>query len=82
MRLEFQRFVLGYIDIHDPIISNPVLEWESSEQGQWVMEHAQNLTWYQGRYEASHQTMLMIAGDLDGVELTEYLLRWANPKSS
>jgi hypothetical protein len=82
MRLEFQRFVLGYIDIHDPIISNPVLEWESSEQGQWVMEHAQNLTYFRGHQMASLQTMVMITGELDGVELTEYLLRWANPKSS
>ena len=77
MRLEFQRFLLEYIADRDV-----VSEWQSTEQGRWVMEHAQNLTWYQGRHEASHQTVLMIAGELDGVELTEYLLRWANPKSS
>lgn len=77
MHLEFQRFLLEYIADRDV-----VSEWQSTEQGQWVMEHAQNLTWYQGHCEATYRPVWMLAGDLDGVELTEYLLRWANPKSS
>jgi hypothetical protein len=71
-------------DVEDPDLyaAQPLIEWEKSEQGQWVMENAiETPSWhrtvdpfgYNGyRYE--------IRARLQGPILTEWLLRYGDAK--
>jgi len=77
MKIDFHRFTLG--DVEDPEIyaAAPIWEWQQTEQGQWVMEHAHDLTYYQQVNQNIWGYEFVIRGTLpDGPLVTEYLLRW------
>ena len=59
-----------------PLLAEPISKWQSSEQGQWVMNHARNLryTWYPDQSLMGYQ--VRVIGDLSDGPLVEYLLRW------
>lgn len=73
-------------DVEDPDIyaADPLIAWERSDSGRWVMEHAaEPPTWHRMRDAQSYGHRYRITAKLVGSGLTEWLLRygekWANP---
>ena len=80
MRITFHQFIMGDVDDLDIYVAQPIWEWQQTEKGRWVMEHAQDL-----RYHTSAATFgyrIRISGDLDDKQATEYFLRWNQIESS
>lgn len=61
--------------------AEPILAWQETEHGQWVMKHAQNLTWYH-KPDVQHWGIdVVIRGELmDPRLVTEYFLRWPDKR--
>lgn len=57
--------------------AEPILAWQATEHGAWVMAHAHNLTWYHKPDVQHWGTDVVIRGELRDPRLvTEYFLRW------
>lgn len=66
-------------DVEDPeiIAGFPIAEWQKTEQGQWVMQNAHDLTYYQQPNDNFWGYKFVIRGSItDPKKITEYLLRW------
>lgn len=78
----FKQFNIG--DVEDPEIyaAEPIYNWQQTEHGRWVMEHAHDLKFYTQPDLATLGYTVTIRGKLpDGPLVTEYLLRWGNTQS-
>jgi hypothetical protein len=74
-------FTLG--DVEDPEIyaAEPLLKWQHSEAGQWVMENAvETPSWHRMADPMTYGTRFVIRAKLQGAKLTEWLLRYGNKK--
>lgn len=85
MKITFHTFRIG--DVEDPDIwaADPIMRWQETEQGQWVMQHAHNVTYYQSPDMTSFGYRYVIRGEIyDARKITEYFLRWPDqsPPSS
>lgn len=78
MKLIFHSFSVGDVEDVD-IYANQILgAWLDTTKGRWVMDHARDLAYYSGFDIASLTTRVEVEGFLEGIALTEYLLRWPN----
>ncbi len=41
----FHQFTLGDVEDPDIYVAGPMLEWQRTEKGKWVMEHGRTLTY-------------------------------------
>lgn len=77
MILTFHSFVLSDVDDVDIYVAQPIWEWQQTPQGQWIMEHAQNLRYYTSSDIDTFGYRVTIRGELEeGPELTAYLLKY------
>ncbi len=77
MRILFHSFFLGDVEDVDIYVAEPITQWQRSEQGQWVMAHAENLRYFWGPDAVRMGYRVDIIGEIeDGPLVTEYLLRW------
>lgn len=54
-----------------------IYKWQQTDKGQWVMENAiDKPEWTQSLKQDVYGWQYRIFAKLDGVTLTEYLLRW------
>ena len=68
---------MGDVDDVDIYVAQPIYEWQQTEQGKWVMEHARNLTYHTVPDPRTFGYRITISGEIDtGPQLTEYLLKW------
>ena len=78
----FHEFSMGDVDDVDIYVAQPIYEWQQTEQGKWVMQHAQNLTYHTAPDLHTFGYRVTITGDIDlGPQLTEYLLKWPKKES-
>ena len=62
--------------------AEPILTWQATEHGQWVMAHAHNLTWHQQPDALRWGNDVVVRGELTDPRLvTEYYLRWPRSRS-
>jgi hypothetical protein len=74
------RFSVGDVEDPDIYASIPLIEWEKSEQGQWVMTNAVDTpTWHRMVDNQMIGYRYEIRAQLRGAVLTEWLLRYGNP---
>lgn len=79
MRLIFHEFIMGDVDDVDIYVTEPIYNWQQTEHGRWVMEHAHDLTYLTGPDINTLGYKVSIVGDLaEGPQMTEYFLRWSN----
>lgn len=77
MKITFHRFNISDVEDPDIMIAGPLLEWQETAKGQWVMAHARDL-----RYHTQPDSMfwghdVAIRGEITDPRLvTEYYLRW------
>ncbi len=70
------QFSMGDVEDPDLYAAQPLMEWEQSEAGQWVMKNAADTpTWYRTADPMSYGYKYQIRAKLMGPALTEWLLR-------
>ncbi len=68
---------MGDVDDVDIYVAQPIYEWQQTEQGKWVMQHAQNLTYHTAPDLHTFGHRITICGEIEeSVQLTEYLLKY------
>lgn len=77
MKFNFHTIKIG--DVEDPeiYIADPILQWQQTEHGKWVMENASDLTYCRQSDDFHLGYKFVIRGSInDAQKVTEYLLRW------
>jgi hypothetical protein len=79
MKITFHRFNIGDVEDPDITIAAPMLEWQETAKGQWVMQHARDLRYYTQPDSMHWGYDVAIRGEITDPRLvTEYYLRWPN----
>lgn len=68
-------------DVEDPDIyaAEPLLKWQHSESGKWVMENAEETPmWHRNINHSLYSYEYAVSAKLRGAKLTEWLLRYGN----
>jgi hypothetical protein len=69
-------FTMGDVEDPDLYAAQPLYEWQESEAGKWVMEHAaESPMWHRMADPMSYGYKYSITAKLQGARLTEWLLR-------
>ena len=71
------EFTMGDVEDPDLYAAQPLIEWEKSELGQWIMRNAADTpTWYRMADPATYGYKYQIRAKLMGPALTEWLLKY------
>ena len=74
-------FSMGDVEDPDLYAAQPMIEWENSEQGQWVMKNAvETPSWHRIADPISYGYKYQIRAKLQGASLTEWLLRYGDKR--
>lgn len=72
------EFTMGDVDDPDLYASQPLWEFQESEKGQWVMEHALETPIWQREHDyVLYGYRYKIAARLSEPDITYFLLRWS-----
>lgn len=70
------EFTMGDVEDPDLYAAEPLMKWQNTEAGQWIMEHAvETPCWYRIPDTMQYGYRFQIRAKLSGPRLTEYLLR-------
>jgi hypothetical protein len=71
------EFLLSYVEDPEIYLAEPVLNWQNSEAGQWVMTHAaQQPYWVKNMDAASYMYQIRIMARLSKQNQTFYRLKF------
>lgn len=71
------QFKLSDTDDPDMYAAHPLLEWQRSEQGQWIMKHSvATPTWHRRVDYSTYGYSVVIQAWLKGADYTFYTLKW------
>ena len=72
-------FTMGDVEDPDLYAAEPMIEWEKSDQGQWIMKNAADTpTWHRMADHVTYGYKYQIRAKLTGPALTEWLLRYGS----
>ena len=72
------QFSIGDVEDPDLYAANPIIEWQNTEQGQWIMAHAmESPIWHRMVDHASFGYNYVIRAKLKDVDYTFYQLKWS-----
>jgi hypothetical protein len=66
-------------DVEDPILyaAQPLYEWEHSEEGQWIMQHAvETPEWHRHADPMNYGYNFAITAKLKEQDYTHWLIKW------
>jgi hypothetical protein len=70
------EFTMGDVEDPDLYAAQPLWEWQQSEEGKWIMEHAvETPMWHRATDAYNYGYAYRISAKLSGARLTEWLLR-------
>ena len=70
------EFMMGDVEDPDLYAAQPLWEWQGSEEGKWIMEHAvETPSWVRMPDTLQYGYKFQVRAKLMGARLTEYLLR-------
>ncbi len=70
------EFTMGDVEDPDLYAAEPLMKWQNTQEGQWIMEHAvETPSWYRIPDMMQYGYRFQIRAKLSGARLTEYLLR-------
>ena len=76
------NFAVGDVEDPDLYAAQPLIEWEKSERGQWIMENAaETPSWHRMADPVSMGYRYEIRAKLQGSKLTEWLLRYGDTRT-
>jgi len=68
-------FSMGDVEDPDLYAAEPLYQWQNSEQGKWIMEHAiETPCWHRMHDQFNYGYQYSITAKLRGPRLTEWLL--------
>jgi hypothetical protein len=71
-------FTMGDVEDPDLYAAEPMIQWEKSDQGQWVMRNAADTpTWHRMADPVTYGYKYQIRAKLMGPALTEWLLKYS-----
>ena len=76
MQVTFHTFTMGDVEDVDIYVAQPIYEWQQTEKGRWVMEHASDLRYWTNPDLASFGYKISITGNIEEKAATEYFLKW------
>lgn len=82
-KIVVHRFRLG--DVEDPEIyaAEPILKWQQSDAGKFVMENAEEIPEYHQHIDhMNYGYQYAITAKLEKKKLVEFYLRWGNPNGN
>jgi len=75
------RFRLSDVDDPDIYAAQPIWEWQQTDAGKFVMEHAIETPSYHQHLDAStYSYQYAITAKLEKKKLSEFYLRWGKPQ--
>ena len=82
-KIVVHQFRVGDSEDPDIYAAEPILDWEHSEAGMFVMEHAvEQPVWHRNIDHASYGYQYIITAELEAKKLSEFYLKWGNDGSS
>ena len=70
------EFTMGDVEDPDLYAAQPLWEWQESQEGKWIKEHAvEEPMWHRAIDEYNYGYKYRISAKLSGARLTEWLLR-------
>lgn len=73
------RFRIGDVDDPDIYAAQPLWEWQESEMGKWVMEHAVDAPeWHRQMDPMQYLIQYAVVAKLKDVDYTWWTLKWGN----
>lgn len=74
------KFNMG--DVEDPEIyaAEPILRWQQTEQGKFIMAHGKDHTFHIGPDFNTYGYQCAIQCEIEAKKLSEYYLKWGKPK--
>lgn len=73
------RFKMSDVEDPDLYAAQPLLEWQKSEMGQWIMERAVDTPeWHRQSSQMDWHTQYAIVAKLKDVDYTFWILKWGN----
>lgn len=71
------RFKMSDIDDPDIYVAQPLYEWQISEMGQWVMDHAVDQPeWRKNIHPGNYYIEYVIVAKLTAKDYTYWALKW------
>ena len=72
------QFSMGDVEDPDLYAGQPIIEWQKSEKGAWVMEHAmESPVWHRMVDHSSFGYTYVIRAKLKDTDYTFYQLKWS-----
>jgi len=73
------RFRMGDVEDPDLYAAQPLLDWQNSEMGEWVMERAVDTPeWHRMADVANYGYQYAIVAKLKDIDYTWWTLKWGN----
>ena len=77
------EFRMGDVEDPDLYAAEPLWNWQESEPGKFVMEHAiDKPVWHKRLDHITYGYRFVIEAELEAKKLSEFYLRWGNDGSS
>ena len=67
---------MGDVDDVEVYASQPIYEWLQTEQGKWVHERCEDLSWHTLANPDTYGYSVILRGSIKDKDATEYYLRW------
>jgi len=72
---------MGDVDDVEVFAAQPIYEWMQTEEGQWVHERCEDLTWHTVANPMAFGWTILIRGSITDQHATEYYLRFGHESS-
>jgi len=73
------RFLMGDVEDPDLYAAEPLLEWQTSEMGKWVLEKSVDIPeWHRQIDPMQYHTQYAVVAKLKDVDYTFWTLKWGN----
>jgi len=77
------KFSMGDVEDPDLYAAEPLWNWQESEQGKFVMEHAIEVpVWHRQVDAHTYGHLYIVVAELEAKKLSEFYLRWGNDGSN
>ena len=75
--LVVHRFKMGDVEDPDLYAAQPLLEWQNSESGKWIMDHAVEVPiWHRHISPMNYHTDYAVSAKLTAQDATFFILKW------
>ena len=82
-KIVVHRFTLGDVDDPDIYAAQPIYEWQQTDAGKFVMEHAIDQPVYHQHIDhMNYGYQYAITAELEKKKLSEFYLRWGKPNGN